>query len=100
MTQLEKDIKLRKMFEKQHKNCGVQEVSDEISTEAKEIFLKTDYKTRLAITLFVMEKIWEHAVEGGSYRVLIYSRLGFNTDAYSYLYPVGMNISNEFDVKE
>jgi hypothetical protein len=73
---------------------------DEISLEAEKIFKETDIKTRLAITRFVMDKIWQHAVEGGSYRVLIYSRLGFDAEAYSYLYPVGMNISNEFEVDE
>jgi hypothetical protein len=75
-------------------------MNNKISNEAEEIFLNTDYKTRLAITRFVMDKIWEHAKEGGSYRTLIYSRLGFDLDAYSYLFPVGMNISNEFDVTE
>jgi hypothetical protein len=69
-----------------------------IEEESKKIFLETDYRTRLAVTRFVMDKIWEHAKEGGSYRTLIYSRLGFNLDAYSYLFPVGMNISNEFEV--
>jgi hypothetical protein len=72
----------------------------ESSIEAKKIYDETDYKTKLAITLFVMEKIWEHAISGGSYRSLIYDKLGFGTDAYSYLYPVGMNISNEFEVSD
>lgn len=71
-----------------------------IEEEAKKIFLATDYKTRLAVTRFVMDKIWEHAKSGGSYRTLIYSRLGFDLDAYSYLFPVGMNISNEFEIDE
>lgn len=66
----------------------------------KAIWEKTDEDTKLALTLYVMEQIWEHAKDGGSYRSLIYSRLGFSIKAYSYLYPVGMNISNEFEVKE
>lgn len=70
------------------------------SDEAREVWNKTDEETKLAICLYVMERIWEHAVEGGSYRTLIYDRLGFDLCAYSYLYPVGMNISNEFEVRE
>jgi hypothetical protein len=49
---------------------------------------------RLAATLIVFEKINEHMEHGGTYRYLIYDRLGFDPDAYSVLYPEGMNISN------
>jgi methionine salvage enolase-phosphatase E1 len=62
------------------------------------VWNETDEDTKLAITKYVMDRIWEHAIEGGSYRYLIYDRLGFSMAAYTYLYPVGMNISNEFDV--
>jgi len=31
---------------------------------------------------------------------LIYERLGFGADAYSYLFPVGMEISNEFVIED
>ncbi len=40
------------------------------------------YETRLAVTAWVMEKIVEHAREGGTFRYLIYDRLGFGPDAY------------------
>lgn len=71
-----------------------------MDAEIKKIWDETDYVTKLAITRYVMERIWEHANEGGSYRYLIYDRLGFGMDSYSYLYPVGMNISNEFEVAD
>jgi len=70
-----------------------------VNEEAEEIFLKTEYKTRLAITLFVLNKIWEHAVNGRSYRYLIYERLKFDSDAYSFFNPVGMNISSRLEVR-
>lgn len=57
-----------------------------------------DYDTKLAITQWVMKHIVDHAKEGGSYRYLIYDRLGFNMDAYGALLDDGMTISNEFDL--
>lgn len=59
---------------------------------------RSDYDTRLAIVRWCMEKITEHAREGGSYRTLIYRRLGFGADAYGVLLDDGMTISNEFDL--
>lgn len=56
------------------------------------------YETRLAITAWVMKHIVDHAIEGGTYRHLIYNRLGFNTDAYVPLCHDGMTISNEFSL--
>lgn len=58
------------------------------------------YETKLAVTQWVMKHIAEHAIEGGSYRYLIYSRLGFNSDAYGPLLDSGMFISNEFDISQ
>lgn len=56
------------------------------------------YDTKLAIVRWCMENIVKHAQEGGSYRYLIYGRLGFNPDAYGVLLDDGMTISNEFDL--
>lgn len=71
-----------------------------LDAESVRIWNETPYQTRLAITRYVMERIWEHARDGGSYRHLIYGRLGFDLDAYSYLFPVGMDISNTFTVPD
>lgn len=58
-----------------------------------------DYATKLAVTGWVFKNILAHAKEGGSYRGLIYERLGFGPDAYAYLHESGgLEISNEFDV--
>lgn len=56
------------------------------------------YDTKLAITAWVMKHIVYHAKDGGSYRYLIYERLGFDMDAYGVLLDDGMTISNEFDL--
>ena len=67
----------------------------------EEIVKNSDYNTRLAITAWVMEKILEHANDGGSYRYLIYDRLGFDMDAYGVLQGAGaLEISNEFDLSK
>lgn len=58
-----------------------------------------DSDTKLAITKWVMKHIVEHAKEGGSYRYLIYTRLGFGPEAYGELLDDGMVISNEFDLE-
>ena len=59
-----------------------------------------DYDTKLAVTAWVFKNIVEHAKEGGSYRYLIYDRLGFDLDAYVPLFEAGgMEISNEFDIE-
>lgn len=73
--------------------------------EIKENFPKLveacSYETRLAITAWVFENIVKHAQEGGTFRYLIYTRLGFDCDAYVPLYYAGgMTISNEFDLTQ
>ena len=64
----------------------------------QELVDKCDYDTKLAVTQWVMKHIVDHAKEGGSYRYLIYTRLGFDMDAYGALLDDGMTISNEFDL--
>lgn len=55
------------------------------------------YEDRLLVTADVFRHIVDHAVEGGSFRYLIYERLGFDLDAYTPLYLAGgMEISNNF----
>ena len=57
------------------------------------------YETKLAVVAWVFKAIVDHAMEGGTFRYLIYDRLGFNPDAYLPLYDAGgMTISNEFDL--
>jgi len=58
-----------------------------------------DYNTKLAVTAWVFKNVVDHANEGGSFRYLIYNRLGFALDAYVPLCEAGgMEITNEFDL--
>lgn len=53
------------------------------------------YEMKLAITRWVMKHIADHVKQPGSYRYLIYDRMGFGPDAYRPLLDDGMFISNE-----
>jgi len=56
-----------------------------------------DYDMKLAVTRWVLKHVADHGKDGGSYRYLIYERLGFGPDAYAPLCSDGLFISNEFD---
>jgi hypothetical protein len=47
-----------------------------------------------------MRHIVEHAKSGGTYRYLIYTRLGFGPEAYVPLCDDGLTISNEFNLED
>lgn len=56
-----------------------------------------DEGTRIAVAAGVLSAIRDHAIEGGSFRHLIYERMGFSEAAYlPLLLAGGMDISNEF----
>jgi hypothetical protein len=66
---------------------------DDLRRRASEI----DEESRLAVAVQVFEAICEHAREGGSFRYLIYDRLGFYMGAYVPLQLAGaLTVSNEF----
>lgn len=59
----------------------------------------TDDKDRppLEHTAWVFEKICDHLFEGGTFRYLIYDRMGYGPEAYTPLYRAGgIAISNAF----
>jgi len=58
----------------------------------------TDMETKIALAAWVMKHIVDHAKDGGSFRYLIYTRLGLDKTAYVPLCADGMTISNEFDL--
>lgn len=54
-----------------------------------------DERTRLAVVAWVFEALSDHEREGGTFRHLIYDRLGFGGSAYVPLYEAGgMVVSN------
>lgn len=68
--------------------------------ELDELLEKCDYDTKLAVVAWVFKHIVDHAEQGGTFRYLIYDRLGFSPDAYVPLYEAGgMDISNEFRIQ-
>jgi hypothetical protein len=68
----------------------------------RETWEKTDSEVKLALTAYVFRMLKEHMNEGGTYRYLIYDRLGFGPEAYTALYVNGgMDLSNAFhDIRE
>jgi hypothetical protein len=66
--------------------------------DLEELTNKCDPETKLAVTAWVFKHVVEHAKDGGSYRYLIYERLGFGPEAYVPLCDDGLTISNEFDL--
>jgi len=71
---------------------------NETFPEMDKLVEECPYDTKLAVTAWVMKRIVDHARDGGSYRYLIYERLGFGMDAYGVLLQHGLTISNEFDL--
>jgi hypothetical protein len=82
---------------------------DEIVENLRDVFAQLDKdmdrmadecdpEVKMAVTKWVFKNLVEHAREGGTYRYLIYDRLGFGTEAYAPLCSDGMTISNEFDL--
>jgi hypothetical protein len=84
---------LWKAFEK------IGEAMDEREKELDKLAETCEYDMKLAVTRWVMKHIADHGKEGGSYRYLIYDRLGFEADAYAPLCSDGLFISNEFDAE-
>ena len=76
----------------------IKEAFDEADKYYDELEEKCDQSTKIAVAKWVFKHLVEHAREGGSFRHLIYGRLGFGTEAYAPLCGDGMTISNEFDL--
>ena len=77
---------------------NIRQAFKDIDAEYADMVEWCDHDMKLAVTKWVMKHIVEHAREGGSYRYLIYDRLGFGPEAYAPLCSDGMTISNEFDL--
>lgn len=59
-------------------------------------------KPTIEQTAWVFEKLCDHLMEGGTFRYLIYDRMGYEPKAYQPLYEAGgMALSNAFcDLRE
>ena len=78
---------------------GLQQAFADYDAELAKMADECDNELKIAVTQWVMKHIVEHARDGGSYRYLIYERLGFGPEAYAPLCSDGMTISNEFDLE-
>jgi hypothetical protein len=80
---------------------AIKERERELKEDYPKLVEACPYETRLAVTAWVFDHLVRHAKEGGTFRYLIYNRLGFKQDAYAPLYMSGgMVISNEFDLSK
>jgi len=77
---------------------NIQQAFKDIDKEYADMVEWCEPDMKLAVTKWAMKHIVEHAKEGGSYRYLIYDRMGFGPEAYAPLCADGLTISNEFDL--
>ena len=73
---------------------------DEAEASLDKMAEECPHDVKIAVVRWAMRHIVEHAKEGGSYRYLIYDRMGFGPDAYGPLCNDGIIISNEFDIQQ
>jgi hypothetical protein len=75
------------------------ETRSDIEKRSKEVWDSLTYEQKVLATHHVFKALHEHLRESGTYRYLIYDRLGFGVDAYAILID-GLDISNAlFDAK-
>lgn len=79
---------------------NVKKRNADIALRYPKLVAECPYETKLAVTAWVFEHLVAHAhTSEGTFRYLIYNRLGFDADAYLPLYNAGgMLISNQFDL--
>lgn len=61
--------------------------------DPKEIWNSLTYEQQVGATAHIFSVLKEQAMRGGTYRYLIYNRLGFKEDAYCVLLD-GLDINN------
>jgi hypothetical protein len=63
----------------------------EYEIKSKEAFESLDYNQRLMVAFHVFKQLCDNEfIDKGSYRHLIYTKLGFSTDSYSILMDSGL----------
>jgi hypothetical protein len=68
---------------------------EDLHKEAQKAWDSLTYKQKLLVTHHIFNNLHDHMLEGGTFRYLIYDRLGFGMDAYGILID-GLVISNAF----
>ena len=63
--------------------------------DPKEIWNDLTYLQKICVASFIFTEIHNHLSDGGTFRKLIYDRIGLKTDAYGIMYASGgLTISN------
>ena len=85
-------MKIRKLDENLLKKIkeGLEREEKENYERGKKIYEDLPYNDRLALVGYISRVLFDHAREGGTYRYLIYDRLGFDLDAYTPLFMAGL----------
>jgi hypothetical protein len=77
--------------------AGIRAHEERYEKEFPKLVAECPYETRLAVACATVKAICDHARESGTYRYLIYERMGFGFDAYAPMMFAGaLDISNEF----
>lgn len=77
--------------------AGIRAHEERYTVEFPKLVDECPYETRLAVACATVKHICDHAREGGTYRYLIYERMGFGPDAYAPMQFAGaLDVSNEF----
>ncbi len=58
-----------------------------------------DDETRLAVVVWAYEALQKNIAEGGTFRFLVYNRLGFEGSAYAPLYEAGGMALNDMGLQ-
>ena len=66
------------------------EIKAQLVERGAELWKAMPTEDRLALMCYISHVLHAHAAEGGTYRYLIYDRLGFGTDAYALLQLCGL----------
>ena len=78
---------------------GLNMAMNKVEEDLDKLAESCDNEMKIAVTRWAMKHIVDHAKDGGSYRYLIYDRMGFGPEAYMPLCADGITISNEFDLE-
>jgi len=83
--------KMKKLEEISKKTSEIyRELKENMLREGRGIWNSLNYDEKLALLCYISDILHKHAIEGGTYRYLIYKRFGFDMDAYAPLQLCGL----------
>jgi len=83
--------KIEKLKEISKKTSKIyNDLKKQMLEDGESVWNNLTYDERLALLCYISKILHEHAMEGGTYRYLIYERFGFDLDAYAPLHLCGL----------